>query len=653
MLFTMHGKMDPQRWADFFPHVVHVHGKFYGIVDGDDPSIDWPAVARVLVEQGYDGFISSEYEAHAYSDRYNAFDQLRAQHDMLKRLLESAASPVAAPMSRRPDHRHRSHRAPPTPAGCSSRPPTCRCSMVEAGPVVSTPPRHERQEHRRPAEQRPLPGSASQGPGDRSPGTAGLPGGTAAEGTVTARFGTYSSAAGARTPAACPRPPCPPASAARACTGPAPPRARRAASGSTSCPTSTSCSTRRRRCCTSPAAPSGTRRRPPRSWSASVRSSLRTGSPSARCRWRPTRAPTARCAGAARTSSSARWPRGRTATGSSCGPTRSPSGCCREGDRVVGAVLRDQSTGAEEEVRADAVVVAANAFGTPQLLWTSGIRPEALGRYLTEHPLIFGIVAVREGVLPPPDRDSRLQTDPIRGVVSVVFGENHPFHAQLMYSPVCPVPLPEGSPHRDNPAGYAMVGYGVRKFPRPEDRLTFDESTPDENGLPGIVVSYDLTEREHAEIEQAKKYQARAAGVLGEFVENMPRLMPPGTLAALHGHVPDGAGGRRHERLRPRTRGSGASRAWCSRATASSRPRTAATRPSPASPSPSAARRRSLPTWRRTDDPHVPGRRRRRHRRQRPDRRGVRADPERAGARRHDRHVRGRPDRSPTRRACT
>jgi choline dehydrogenase-like flavoprotein len=98
-----------------------------------------------------------------------------------------------------------------------------------------------------------------------------------------------------------------------------------------------------------------------------------------------------------------------------------------------------------------------------------------------------------------------------------------------MYSPVCPVPLPEGSPYRDNPAGYAMVGYGLRKFPRPEDRLTFDEGTPDENGLPGVVVSYDLTEREHAEIEQAKKYQARAAGVLGEFVENQPRLMPPGT----------------------------------------------------------------------------------------------------------------------------
>ncbi|MGY1672611.1 sugar phosphate isomerase/epimerase family protein [Geodermatophilus sp. SYSU D00710] len=98
MLFTMHGRMTPERWAEFFPHVVHVHGKFYGIVEGPDgltdPSIDWPAVARVLREQGYTGYVSSEYEAHAYSDRYSAFDQIRAQHDMLKRLLE--AEPAVA-----------------------------------------------------------------------------------------------------------------------------------------------------------------------------------------------------------------------------------------------------------------------------------------------------------------------------------------------------------------------------------------------------------------------------------------------------------------------------------------------------------------------------------------------------------------------------
>jgi choline dehydrogenase-like flavoprotein len=201
----------------------------------------------------------------------------------------------------------------------------------------------------------------------------------------------------------------------------------------------------------------------------------------------------------------------------------------REGDRVVGAVLKDLATGREEEVEADVVVVAADAFRTPQLLWASGIRPPALGRYLTEHPLVFGVVAVRDGVLPPlaPDADP---VDPIRAVVNVAYNEDrHPYHAQLMYSPVCPAPLPEDSPYRDNPAGYVGMGWGVRKWPRAEDRLVFDDANLDANGLPSIRISYALTDREEKELASARVHQARAAAALGDFVDGMPVLMPAGS----------------------------------------------------------------------------------------------------------------------------
>ena len=111
-------------------------------------------------------------------------------------------------------------------------------------------------------------------------------------------------------------------------------------------------------------------------------------------------------------------------------------------------MLRDLSTGTESEERADAVVVAADALRTPQLLWASGIRPDALGRYLTEHPLIFGVVAVREGLLPPVGRGAA-PVDPVRVVVGVRFDEErHPFHAQMLYSPVCPIPLAARQPVR-------------------------------------------------------------------------------------------------------------------------------------------------------------------------------------------------------------
>jgi sugar phosphate isomerase/epimerase len=97
MVLTMHGRMDPRRWAELMPSVVHVHGKFYWIdEDGNEPSIDHEAIMNVLVEAGYDGFISSEWEGHAYTDAASGYDLCRGQHDLCRRLLLDAARTTSA-----------------------------------------------------------------------------------------------------------------------------------------------------------------------------------------------------------------------------------------------------------------------------------------------------------------------------------------------------------------------------------------------------------------------------------------------------------------------------------------------------------------------------------------------------------------------------
>jgi len=208
---------------------------------------------------------------------------------------------------------------------------------------------------------------------------------------------------------------------------------------------------------------------------------------------------------------------------------------------VIGVRLRDLASGTETEEPADEVVVAADALRTPQLLWASDIRPDALGRYLTEHPLVFGVVAVKDGLLPPLDA-TVAPIDPVRVVVGVRFQEElHPFHAQLLFSPVCPIPLPADSPYAGNPAGYVGMGWGVRKWPRAEDRLLFDDDEPDDAGLPGIRIAYEVTEREEAELDRARQFQARAAAALGTFIDGMPVVMPPGSSLHYMGTVRMGA----------------------------------------------------------------------------------------------------------------
>jgi choline dehydrogenase-like flavoprotein len=409
--------------------------------------------------------------------------------------------------------------------------------MVEAGPVVSSPPGTNVKNITDPAEQAAA-RRASQGR-DSDSGMSGIPGGTVAEGTVTARQGTHLIGRPAEGS------PGMPAAAVATCVG---------GQGA-----HWTCATPR---------PVGSERIPfidPEEWLAHIEAAeallhtTRTAFADAPRtvalleRLQKTFATDGidvrplPVAGDPRPDGSLRW----SGTDVVLDPvlddprfTLRPQTLClrliRAGHRVVGAVLRDLRTGAEEEVVADVVVVAADAMRTPQLLWASGIRPEALGRYLTEHPMVFGVVALRDAVLPPSAAAS--VTDPVQGAITIGYDEQtHPFHGQLMYSSICPVPLPADSPFRDNPAGYVGTGWAVRKWPRPEDRLLFDDHDPDEHGLPRVRIAYTLTEREHEELDRARAFQARAVAALGEFLPGMPVVMPAGSSLHYMGTVRMGA----------------------------------------------------------------------------------------------------------------
>ncbi|MDI6943266.1 TIM barrel protein [Microbacterium barkeri] len=70
---------------DVMPYTVYFQAKFHEIDDDlVDHHIPWAEIIDVVLESGYTGWLSSEYEGHKHP--YRASDQLRCQHALIRAL---------------------------------------------------------------------------------------------------------------------------------------------------------------------------------------------------------------------------------------------------------------------------------------------------------------------------------------------------------------------------------------------------------------------------------------------------------------------------------------------------------------------------------------------------------------------------------------
>lgn len=83
------------------------------------------------------------------------------------------------------------------------------------------------------------------------------------------------------------------------------------------------------------------------------------------------------------------------------------------------------------DIAAEAVVVCADALRTPQLLWASGIRPAALGRYLNEHAVVSAYLRLDPSLYPVARPPVSVSTDHV--VDLVPYGAAHGFHGQIAH----------------------------------------------------------------------------------------------------------------------------------------------------------------------------------------------------------------------------
>ena len=80
-------------WLEIMPWIRHVHGKFFGIDEqGEEPSVPVRDLIRLLVENGYSGAISSEYEGWHWNNWQSPFDIIAAEQAVQRSAAADAGS---------------------------------------------------------------------------------------------------------------------------------------------------------------------------------------------------------------------------------------------------------------------------------------------------------------------------------------------------------------------------------------------------------------------------------------------------------------------------------------------------------------------------------------------------------------------------------
>ena len=220
-----------------------------------------------------------------------------------------------------------------------------------------------------------------------------------------------------------------------------------------------------------------------------------------------------------------------------------PENICRElvveGDRVTGAKIEHLVSKTKRLIKADLFIVAANALYTPQLLWNSGIRPEALGRYINDQPMLFCQIVLKKDLLdeignlwnPPPREIDPVpipKDDPIPNVWIPFSYPDHPYHCQIHRDsfPYSILTGNQGIDHRT----IVDLRWFTRKELRYEDHITFSDKYVDLYGMPQITFHYTYSAVDDKTISDGLADMEKAANSLGSYLPGAePQVLPRGS----------------------------------------------------------------------------------------------------------------------------
>ncbi|XP_072051278.1 uncharacterized protein [Amphiura filiformis] len=211
-----------------------------------------------------------------------------------------------------------------------------------------------------------------------------------------------------------------------------------------------------------------------------------------------------------------------------------------DGDKIDYAVVRDLQKDQLIRMHANQFVVTAGAILTPQILFNSGIRPKALGHYLSEQPITFTQVVMKQSLIDSVETDQRFAgsakehrekypQDPLPFKFSdpdpqlyIPVSEARPWHSQVNTA------YGNAQSHIDSRIVVDFWWFGIMT-PRAENYVTFSESIKDSMGMPQPTFNVTLTDEDKELSHAMMKDMIRAATAVGGFMpDSLPQVMPHG-----------------------------------------------------------------------------------------------------------------------------